>query len=478
MADVLTAEVRRVAAPAIAHSLLQTLVFVVDRLMLGRHSETALAAMQIAGSLEWSVWSVFAAFEVGTIARVGRHVGAERPGAARRAAWVSLALALAMGVVVAVASRPVLAHLGALVPGGSPAAIDAARGYLAITLAASPVVFVAMSCIATLQAGGDTRTPLAIGVVSNLVHIAMNAALIPRYGARGCAVSTAATFAIETAATLAVLSWRGGRGRVSLRRRGEQEIDVPASDEARAMVRVAFPAMLERVLYHVGFTAFALLITALGDVSMAANQALISVESICFLSADGFGVAAAALVAQKLGKGRADEAVSAARIATRDAVVLLTALGAAFFLARDWVLPLFCRDAEVVRVGMRAFPLLAVAQPFLATSIVLGQALRGGGFTRHVLAVSAASALVVRVVATWGFGIALGLGLPGVWMGSTSDWLVRTALLVIVALRLQRRSLSSPARSRRRPSTPRGGARRRRRCSRSRTPSATGPTPP
>src|SRR5207253_997384 len=74
--DSLPREVRTLAIPAIAHSLLQTLVFVVDRIMLGAHGEASLAAMQLGGALEWSVWSVFAAFEVGTIARVGRHVGA------------------------------------------------------------------------------------------------------------------------------------------------------------------------------------------------------------------------------------------------------------------------------------------------------------------------------------------------------------------------------------------------------------------
>ena len=64
----LAREVRRLAIPAILHSLLQTLVFVVDRVMLGRHGESSLAAMQIGGALEWSIWSVFSAFEVGTIA--------------------------------------------------------------------------------------------------------------------------------------------------------------------------------------------------------------------------------------------------------------------------------------------------------------------------------------------------------------------------------------------------------------------------
>jgi len=89
----LTREVRALALPAIAHSLLQTLVFVVDRAMLGHHDSSSLAGMQIAGPVEWSVWSIFLAFEVGTIAAIGRFVGQNDRAAARTTLVVSLAYA-------------------------------------------------------------------------------------------------------------------------------------------------------------------------------------------------------------------------------------------------------------------------------------------------------------------------------------------------------------------------------------------------
>ncbi len=122
--DALAREVRHIAVPAILTSLLGTLVFVVDRVMLGRYSETSLAAMQIAGPVEWSLTSIFLAFEVGTIARVGRHVGAGDRLRARRAALLSFAVALVAGVAVALLWPPIAPHLGRLFPkasaGGRP----------------------------------------------------------------------------------------------------------------------------------------------------------------------------------------------------------------------------------------------------------------------------------------------------------------------------------------------------------------------
>lgn len=426
----LAREVRRLALPAILHSLLQTLVFVVDRIMLGRHGETSLAAMQIGGALEWSIWSVFAAFEVGTIARVGRHVGAGDRAGARRAAWISLGAACAIGTLLAVATPIVLELLPRVATKVSPEAMDEARGYLGITIPASPIVFVGMIAVATLQAGGDTKTPLFIGIGANVVHVGLNAALIPILGARGAAVSTAVTFALEAIACTAALTSR--KRSVSLR--GEGTVG-PLGDEGRNLAQIAFPAFVERTLYHLGFVGYVFLVARLGDDAMAANQSLISIESICFLSADGFGIAAAALVAQKIGADKPEEGWKAAGIATRDAVVALTFFGASAFVFRDQILPLFTPAPRVVAIGREAILVLALAQPFMATGMVLAQALRGAARTTEVLVVSILGAVVVRLPATWLFGLHLDLGLTGAWMGSTADWLARCAALAFIVRR-------------------------------------------
>src|SRR5690606_2501204 len=128
----------------------------------------------------------------------------------------------------------------------------------------------------------------------------------------------------------------------------------------------------------------------------------------------------------------------AAWIAARYAVVTLTACGLGALLLRDVVLPIFSRDAEVLALGRASTPVLAVAQPFMAASLVLAQALRGAGRTRTALAVSLVGAVVVRLSATWLFAIVLGHGLVGVWLGSTTDWIVRAAVLVFLLRRPQR----------------------------------------
>jgi len=427
-------EVRALAGPAIVGSLLQTLVFVVDRVMLGQHDHASLAGMQIAGPLEWSIFSVVSAFEVGALARVGLHVGAGRLRAARRVTAVSVAIAFVMGVLLALATPLVLAMVRVSAPRSSEAAIAEAVAYLVVMLPASPAVFVATACIAVLQGRGDTRTPLVVGGAANLLHVAQNRVLVlgafgvPAMGAKGAAISTALTFVLQAV----VLSW------VLARRVRAEDPNATlfegARSEVRPLVRVGLPSFGERVLYHIGYLCFSAMVAQLGDQAMAANQALISVESICFLSADGFAIAAAAVVAQHLGRGEREEAAYGARVATVYSVATLTTLGAFSCLARAALLPVFSSEPGVLALGLATIPVMAVAQPFMGAAVVRAQALRGAGATARALGVTLVGAVVVRLTMTWLFAFVLGMGLVGVWIGSTIDWVVRTALFAWVKL--------------------------------------------
>lgn len=441
----LAREIRRLAWPAIAASLLQTAVFLADRVMLGRSSRVDLAAMHIAGNLEWSVFMVMSAFTVGTLARSGMARGARDAAAARRTAVVSLRIATALGLALAVLAWPLLALLPSAFPRASLEVVAGARGYLAFTLGASPFMLVGLTATAILQGSGDTRTPLVVGVVANLVHLASNAVLIlgafgvAPMGARGAGISTALAFALEAVWLVATLRRRG--------RALDPSCVDPASRggleaEASAIGRIAWPAVGERLAQHTGFTIYTAIIALLGDVVMAGHQALLGFEAICFTTADGFGVAAAAIVAKKIGEGRPDEARRAAGLATAWAVASLSVFALAIAVFGERGLALFGADESVRAMGATAIPIAALAQPFMAAGIVLAQAVRGAGATRISFAVAVLGSFLVRVVAVWTFGVKLGLGLFGVWIGSTADWAVRAALLVVVGATLADRLLA------------------------------------
>lgn len=432
-------EVLRLASYAILTSFLQTFVFVVDRALLGHHSSAALGQMQLSGTVEWSAFAIFSGFFAATFARIGRHTGARDRVRAVTATRISVIFGLAFGLALSLLTPVVLSLLPRLAPSASPVLIAGARDYLGMTLLASPFVFVGTAGVSALQAGGDTRTPLLIGLLTNSVHIALNWVLVlggfgvPALGSRGAGIGTAITFVFETALVVAALLRVSEKASLRLGPASAAGSEgVPRTlwrSEARELFAIGVPAVAEKVVYQTGFLAFVAIIAAMGDRVMEANQVLIGLESICFLSADGFAVATAALVAQKIGARQEAMVRTVTRSAMLASVAWLTGIGVVFFLLRGWLVAIFSKDPDTVAEGVRTMWVFLLAQPFMGAAQVLAAALRGGGRTGTVFGVSALGAIIVRLSCTYAFAFPLRLGLPGVWLGSTADWAARTALL-------------------------------------------------
>lgn len=434
----------RLAWPAILTGLLATAVFLGDRLMLARYDQQALASMQLQGPLLWSISSVFMASCMGSVALVARSVGAGDLDRARAVARAALRIAAILGVVIAVLAIVLLDPLVVTFGPEEPELRAMSASYLGVTFAALPATFVATAASLILGGYGDTRTPLLAGLVANVSNIAINAVLIygvdtggitiPAMGVRGAAIGTAIAFVLEAG----VLLMRLGRRGHPLCTAGWWRPSAGASlrTAMRDIVKLSLPAMSERVLVHAGFLTYAKAITTLGALSMAANQALITVESICFLCADGFGVAAATVMGQQLGRGRPDLARAGGRLAATMAVVAITGAGLVVWATGSWTLAIFVPPGtdgtQLVSTGLAVLPLLALSQPGMSAAIVLAMGLRGAGDTRSPLWAAIAGGLVVRTILAWSLVTWTDLGLQGIWIASAIDWTIRACWLTAV----------------------------------------------
>jgi putative MATE family efflux protein len=400
--------------------------------MVGRYSSDALASLQISGTLVWSTYAVCTAFSAGTLAVVARSVGAGDRVAAARAARSAMLFAVGLGLVVALPIRVANgALLRVLFPAAGSAVVADAGAYLHVVLPVLPLAFVEAIAAASLQGAGDTRTPLRVAAAGNVVNVALSYVLIfgrcgaPELGVRGAAVGNAATMSIEGLLLAAALLSR--RSPLPLRATPFQRAEEVTA--LRRVLRVSGPAIAEKGVYQTGYMGFVAIIGLLGATAMAANQALVAIEAVCFLSADGFGVAAAAVGAQKLGAGKPAEAARAGWLAAGMATALLTGIGLTFLAAPGLLVRGFSGDPTIVALGGKALMVAGVAQPFMALAIVMGMGLRGAGDTRTVLGVTFVGGVALRLAATWLFAITLGWGLAGVWLGSTADWVLRAGLL-------------------------------------------------
>jgi MATE family multidrug resistance protein len=152
---------------------------------------------------------------------------------------------------------------------------------------------------------------------------------------------------------------------------------------------------------------------------------------ITVLPGIGFGLAAATLVGQALGRGRVDVARDAGwRVARLAAAVV--ALGVAPMVAMpDLVLGVFLQDPATLALARTPLRLAMVAAPVDIAGMVLMQSHLGAGNSRKVMAVSMSTQWLVFLPLAWLLGPLLGYGLVVVWLANVGYRALGAAMFAV-----------------------------------------------
>lgn len=426
-------EVWTLVVPVIIQGLVITVVFFTDRLLVGQYSDQALASMQISGPLLWSIFSVFGAFIAGTMAVIGRAVGANDVLRARAALSSVLLLAIGTGIVVAVVCLQLRPWFAEVLAGGAnvAGAQSEAMAYMGVVFFAVPQNLILVTGVTALQADGDTRSPMWFSLIQGVVNLGLSWVLLwgigpfPELGIVGAGIGTLASFTLGALLVLGTLRLR--RGTVSLR-----TMQAPSMDAIRPILRLSGPAFGEKIVFHTAFVIFAAYVGHLGTKAMTANQALIAIESLGFIVAHGFSVAASSLVAQKMGANRLEEASQVGWISAGLGTLVLGSVGVLFWFFPGELIGLFTQDPATIEMGVPCLRVAALVQPLMAICEAMAGGLRGAGDTRTPMVAALVGPGLVRLGTCWFLAFQMDLGLLGIWYGTSLDWVVRAAVLVWV----------------------------------------------
>ncbi len=417
------------ATPSIVDNLLVTLVGMADMIMVGRLGADAIAAVGLSNQPMFFALASFMALNVGSTALVARLIGARDYDGANAAARQSLVMSALLGLVIGAAgliwAPQILAFMGA-----EPDALARGIPYLRIVVAGVPFNVVAMNMTSVMRGAGDTRTPMKIGMVSNLVNIVFNYLLIwgkfgfPRLEVAGAAWATLLSRIVGCVMVFLVLG--AGRCVIALHLKADYR---PRREVVSRIMRVGLPAAVEQFVMRGGNMLFVKTVASLGTVVYAAHQVALNVESLSFMPGWGFASATTSLVGQGLGAKRPDWSERLAKGALKYAVIVATCMGVLFYTAGKQIASLYTDLPEVAVMSAMCLRLVAVAQPFGIANFTLGGALRGAGDTRYTLLATAVGVWCVRLVLAYLLVVRSGMGLMGAWIGMTADMFVRAALI-------------------------------------------------
>ncbi|MGC4776703.1 MATE family efflux transporter [Micromonospora chalcea] len=407
------------ALPALVVLAAEPLYVLVDTAVVGHLGRVPLAALAVGGTVMTLTAWVGTVVAYGTTGRSARRFGAGDRAAAVAEGVQASWLALATGVLVAVAIGIGGGALARTLVGGPGEVADAAAGWLRVAALGAPGLLLAAAGNGWLRGIQDTRRPLLFVLGPNLLSAVLCPLLVypAGLGLVGSAVANAITQTLSGVLFAAALV----RERVSLRPRprviGQQLV-------------LSRDLLVRGVAFQASFLSATAVAARFGAAAVGAHQIALQLWFFTVLVLDALAIAAQSLVGAALGGGDA----AGARFLARRVALLGGLCGVAFAVliaAGAGVVPSwFSSDPQVREQAMTAWPWFVALQPIGGVVFALDGVLIGAGDVRYLRNLTIVCAFGGFLPAIWlAYGLELGLG--GIWAGLTLFVVLRLAGLLL-----------------------------------------------
>jgi MATE family multidrug resistance protein len=399
------AELVRLAWPIAVSQLSFTLMTAVDTLFVGHLGPAALAGVALGGTGTFTLLCFGIGLLRATKILVAQAVGGNRSAASHAYLGAGLVAALGLGFVIALLGQVLAALLPRITAGVDSGRLAAT--YASVRLLGSPILLVAITLREARQATGDARTPMIATLIANVVNAGLVALflLVFKLGIAGVAWATNIAQLVEACVLMQQQRARGFG------------LDVWTLADLRTVLRLGIPLGIERFFDVASFSLVVLLFARMGDVDLAAHQVTNQVVLFAFMPCMAIGEAACVLIGQAVGAASLRTVPRVQLAALAAAFIYVAACSCALLWFAAPMAQLFTHDVAVI---VRAAQLCHVAAGlvWLLPLYQIGQStLRGIGDVR--------AAAWITVGAAWGctpllaafFGITLGMGAVGGWIG-------------------------------------------------------------
>lgn len=415
------------AWPSILTNLLFSVIGIVSIKIVGSLGAEAVAAVTTGHRIFFGLQAILMAISAGTTALVARAWGARDYVEAARVTSVSLWISNGVAIVLMVPCiiwAFEIASIFGLDENPTRLAADFIQYLSVFNIAFS----INMILGAALRAAGDTKTPLWIGVITNIVNVILVILLVhglygfPALGVVGAAIANGISFAVG--GIIFLFLYYSGRMGVGVGGRGSL-----TEGRVRQLVHIGYPAGVEQFVFQVGFIAFLWLVAFFGTAPYAAYGVGVQILSISFVVGFGFSIAGATLVGQHMGAGDAAGAVRSGWRALVLAIGSMVGLSIVIAIFANEIARYLIDDDEVVRLTVIFIYIMALVQPLMAVEFTLGGCLRGAGDTRFPLMATMIGLCGVRVGLAALF-VVLDFSVEWIYAALIGDYIVKAIMLL------------------------------------------------
>lgn len=365
--------------PITIENVLQMTTGLVLMAMIGRIDAIAVGAIGIANILYRILWGIFKGISTGTSVLVAQAYGANNYKKLKSVTEQSFIISMIISIILQQLLFWLAKYLLLIF---NPSSELLANGtiYLKAISYSLPFAAIILLVAGVLQGMGNAKTPMVSIAILNVVNIVFGYIFIfpMNMGLRGAAYAyniayiAAALFGIYVLFSKnGVITNIGGRFEFKLNYK-----------EIIAILNLGIPTSFETVFWQAASIFITRAILTYGEIAYAAYQLGLQAESISYMPATGFGIAATTFIGQALGSRDVETGKKYLKQLNKYTIILTIFAGGALTFFPKAIMSILTKDLEVIEIGAMYLVIMGITQLPQNISGVLNGALRGAGYAR------------------------------------------------------------------------------------------------
>ena len=412
--------------PVVLEQLLNSIMGTADTMMVSNVGSAAISAVSLVDSINVLVIQAFSALAAGGAIICAQYIGQRNKEkaneSARQVLFIITAISVAVSLICLVFQKPLLRLIFGSV---EPAVMRASEIYFFYTALSFPFIAAYDSAASIFRAQDNTKGPMIISMISNVMNIAGNAVMIWVFhmGVAGAALSTLISRIF--CAVVVIIQLRKEKEGQEIVVRDYFEIR-PDWSMIRRILGLGIPSGIENSMFQLGKLAIQSTVSTLGTTAIAAQAMTNILENLNGIAAIGVGVGLMTIVGQCLGAGRQDEAVYYIKklCVIAEVIIIISCLGV-FALTKPITI-LGGMEKESADMCFHMVMWVTIVKPLVwIMAFIPGYGLRAAGDVKFSMIVSCCTMWACRFCLCVFLIRVMGFGPMGVWIGMFADWTLR-----------------------------------------------------
>ena len=418
-----------IAVPAIVSNITTPLLGLVDVAIVGHiGSAVYIGAIAVGSTMFNMLYWLFGFLRMGTAGLTSQSCGAGDFHSSSASLRRALLMAFVFAAVLIVLSRP-LGYLALDFLDADDATAPLARKYFSLAIFGAPAALGMYSLNGWLLGMQNTRSPMLVALLTNVVNIAISATLVFGFGMKieGVATGTLSAQWIGFLTAMAVVWYKYHPEKIPF-------AELIRRNALGRLFKINLDIFL-RTLCLVGVTAWFTRAGAAQSVDILAANALL-MQLFMFFSyfSDGFAFAGEALAGKHFGAGDNDALRTVVAALLRWGLWIALGFTALYFAAGEFVLRLLTDEGDVISTAKEYLP-WAVSIPICGIAAFIYDGIFVGLTATRRMLVSVASGMAVFFIIY--FALMPSMGNHALWLAFVTYLAVRGLSLHFLMRRLK-----------------------------------------